>query len=170
MSTMFNAREVFEIAEEIEHNGARFYRQAADLADAWPEAQKVLTRLATMEDEHEKLFRAMKQEFTPVDGKATLPDPDEQALAYLREMGDAQAFGNREDLAGRLSDATTLVEIYRMAIGFEKDSVLYFSAIRKLVPNDLGKNRIDMLITEEISHVALLSRELKRIGGTATGT
>jgi rubrerythrin len=167
MSAMYNAREVFEIAEEIEHNGARFYRRAAELAEGWPDAQAVLTRLAAMEDEHEKLFRAMKQEFAPADGQATLPDPDGQALTYLREMGDAQVFGNREDLAARLTDAISLVEIYRMAIGFEKDSVLFFTAIRKLVPNDLGKNRIDMLITEEVSHVALLSRELKRIGTAA---
>lgn len=169
MSAMYNAREVFEIAEEIERNGARFYRRAAALAEAWPEAQKVLTGLAAMEDEHEKLFQTMKREFAPVDGNATLPDPDGQALTYLREMGDAQVFGNREDLSSRLSDATTLVEIYRMAIDFEKDSVLYFSAIRKLVPNDLGKNRIDMLITEEVSHVALLSRGLKKTGGMAVG-
>jgi rubrerythrin len=166
MKPMYNAREVFEIAEEIERNGARFYRRAAVLAEAWPEAAGVLGRLALMEDEHEKLFRALKEEVT-VAPESAIPDPDDQALAYLQEMGDAQVFGNREDLAGRLTDAVTLTEVYRLAIGFEKDSVLFFTAIRKLVPNELGKSRIDMLINEEVGHVALLSRELKKVAGAA---
>jgi len=162
---MYNVREVFEIAEEIERNGARFYRRAAVLAEAWPEAAEVLGRLARMEDEHEKLFRSLKEEFVPEAAPSAIPDPDDQALAYLQEMGDAQVFGNREDLAARLGDAVTLAEVYRLAIGFEKDSVLFFTAIRKLVPNELGKSRIDMLINEEVGHVALLSRELKKAPG-----
>ena len=34
MSYEFNADEVFEIAERIERNGARFYRRAAELSSA----------------------------------------------------------------------------------------------------------------------------------------
>lgn len=168
MSAIFNAREGFELAEEIERNGAKFYRRAAELAGAWPEARKVVLALAGMEDEHERIFHALKLEFTTDDLDEALPDADQQALTYLREMGEAKVFGNREDLAARLVDAISLQEIYRLAIGFEKDSILFFTAIRKLVPNDLGRNKIDMLITEEVAHVAMLSRELKKIGGTAT--
>ena len=32
MGITFNANEVFEMAEEIERNGAKFYRQAAEKA------------------------------------------------------------------------------------------------------------------------------------------
>jgi len=163
MSAIFNAREVFEIAEQIERNGARFYRRAAELTAAWPAAREVMLRLAEMEDSHERLFRDMKEEYAPPpEGEEVLPDPDCQALAYLQEMADAQVFSNREDLAARLSDAVSLDEIYVIAIGFEKDAILYFTTIRKLVPNELGRNRIDMLITEEVGHVAMLSRERNR--------
>ncbi len=52
----FNADEVFEMAEQIERNGARFYRAAAKKI---PEVSQVFSDLAAMEDEHEKTFAAI---------------------------------------------------------------------------------------------------------------
>ena len=55
MSIFFNPDEILEMAEQIERNGARFYRQAAQGAqDAG--VRELLQKLATMEDGHEKLF------------------------------------------------------------------------------------------------------------------
>ncbi|MCH7559530.1 MAG: rubrerythrin, partial [Planctomycetes bacterium] len=57
----FNADEVFEMAEQIERNGAKFYRAAAK---KFPELSQVLSDLAVMEDEHEKTFAAMRAELS----------------------------------------------------------------------------------------------------------
>ena len=60
MSYDFNADNVFEMAEQIERNGALFYRQAAnDVAD--PDAKQFLLDLAAMEDDHEKTFAVMRK-------------------------------------------------------------------------------------------------------------
>ena len=59
MSFEFSADEVFAVAEDIERNGAVFYRDAAKKTkDAG--ARKFLEELAAMEDNHLKTFAAMR--------------------------------------------------------------------------------------------------------------
>ena len=51
MSITFNADEIFEMAEQIERNGAKFYREAAENAsDA--DVKEMLLSMAAMEDGH----------------------------------------------------------------------------------------------------------------------
>ena len=58
--------EIFRMAVELEREGARFYRRAAEQsADA--DIQQLLLDLAADEDEHEKVFAAMGKGF-PDDG------------------------------------------------------------------------------------------------------
>ena len=63
MGIDFNADEVFEIAEQIERNGVKFYRSAAEkIQDA--DKKKLLTDLAEMEVEHEQTFKALRSELS----------------------------------------------------------------------------------------------------------
>ena len=55
MSITFNADEIFEMAEQIERNGAAFYREAAGItSDA--DVKEMLLSLAAMEEGHQKTF------------------------------------------------------------------------------------------------------------------
>jgi rubrerythrin len=63
MSYDFNADEVFEMAEQIERNGAKFYRDAAENATASP-SKDLLRSLSKMEEAHEKTFKAMPRSLT----------------------------------------------------------------------------------------------------------
>ncbi|HRD19019.1 MAG TPA: ferritin family protein, partial [Candidatus Marinimicrobia bacterium] len=56
----FNIDEVFEIAEQIEVNGSRFYRHAAELSQ-FAEHKNMLLKLAEMEDQHQKTFAGMRE-------------------------------------------------------------------------------------------------------------
>ncbi len=61
MAITFNADEIFEMAEQIERNGARFYRDAAaQITDA--ENKEFLESLGEMEDTHLAIFSAMRTE------------------------------------------------------------------------------------------------------------
>ena len=63
MSYDFNADDVFEMAEQMERNGGKFYRTAADnTADS--ANKEFLLELAAMEDQHEKTFKAMRAELS----------------------------------------------------------------------------------------------------------
>ena len=83
MSIDFNADEVFEIAEQIERNGAKFYRTAAENIDK-PENKKFLLDLAEMEDEHEQTFKQMRSELTRDEKVMTTFDPEGESEAYLK--------------------------------------------------------------------------------------
>jgi len=50
-----------------------------------------------------------------------------------------------------------------MAIGLEKDSIVFYLGMKDAVPERLGRSRIDDIIREEMSHVYLLSREFETL-------
>ena len=49
------------------------------------------------------------------------------------------------------------------AVAFEKDSVVFYTTMKKLVPEHLGKGEIDTLIDEEISHIFILTQKKKEL-------
>lgn len=75
MSITFNADEIFEMAEQIERNGAKFYRAAAEKFSA---VRQVLLDLAAMEDEHQSTFAAMRAQLTAPEQQPILFDPEGQ--------------------------------------------------------------------------------------------
>ncbi len=62
MSYDFNANDILEMAERIEKNGAKFYRDAAgNVSDS--SLKELLLDLASMEDNHEKMFAQSPRHF-----------------------------------------------------------------------------------------------------------
>ncbi|MFC2170988.1 ferritin family protein, partial [Calditrichota bacterium] len=57
---MYNIDEVFEMAEQIERDGADFYRKAAAHVDV-EEGKTLLLELASMEDDHEVVFAKLRE-------------------------------------------------------------------------------------------------------------
>ena len=95
MSYSFNADEMFEMAEQIERNGAKFYRRAAEQIKT-PDSRKLLLELADMEDKHEKTFIQMRAEMLKQGQTATVDpvfDPEGEVGLYLQAMvREAQLF------------------------------------------------------------------------------
>ena len=53
-----------------------------------------------------------------------------------------------------------MVEILKSAIEAEKDSIVFYLGMKEAVPENLGKDRIETIIKEEMGHIRVLSREL----------
>lgn len=153
MSYDFNADEMFEIAEQLERNGANFYRNAADgISD--PASKAFLIKLAVMEDEHGKTFHALRATLTDKEKASTVFDPQDEAVLYLRALADTRVFFEK-----KMPDAS-LKEILKSAIEAEKDSIVFYLGMKDAVPGKYGKDRIDAIIKEEMGHIRLLSGEL----------
>jgi rubrerythrin len=149
----FNADDIFEIAEQLERNGAAFYRQAAQaVADA--SAKEFLLQLAGMEDDHQKTFAGMRAQLGADEKKATVFDPEADAVAYLRALADTRVFFEKE------IDTTSMAAILKDAITAEKDSIVFYLGMRDMVPQGKGRNRLDDVIKEEMGHIRLLSKKL----------
>ena len=153
MSYDFNADDVFDMAEQIERNGALFYRQAAT-AVGDPDAEAFLTDLAAMEDDHEKTFSAMRKQLTDGEKVTTVFDPQGESASYLKALADTRVFFEKE------IDTTSLQAILKAAILAEKDSIVFYLGMKEMVPDEMGKTRLDDIIKEEMSHINLLSRRL----------
>lgn len=159
MSVPLNADEIFAIAEQIERNAQRFYRRAAQDSDD-SNLCKMLLDFAAMEIRHEKIFSAMRADLSRREKTPTVPEPWGEAALYLRGIADGHVFDTRQDPTEWLTGKETKEDILRAAIGYEKDSVIFYLGIKDVVPPELGKDKIDAILKEEMSHVADLSDEL----------
>jgi rubrerythrin len=149
----FNADEIFEMAEQMERNGEKFYKSAAATID--DEAhKKLLLELAAMEVDHEKTFKAMRSDLKAAEKSATVFDPEGEAALYLRALVDTRVFFEKK------VDVSSMEKILKAAIEAEKDSIVFYLGMKNAVPEKLGQDRIEGIIKEEMGHIRLLSREL----------
>jgi rubrerythrin len=153
MSYDFNADEVFEMAEQMERNGAKFYRDAAETA-ADPSNKEMLIGLSKMEEAHEKIFESMRADLTAAEKASTVFDPSGEASLYLRALVDSRVFFKKE------IDVTSMVEILKSAIEAEKDAIVFYLGMKEAISQNFGRDRIEAIIKEEMGHIRLLSKEL----------
>lgn len=161
MAYDFNAAEAFEMAIQIERNGAAFYRKAASLQGK--ESDKIfLETIAKMEDRHQAGFEEMKSALSDMEVSQTVFDPEDELSLYLKAMADAHGGEGSPDVAEQLNGDESMIQIIEMAIGLEKESILFYVGLKDMVPPKLGREKIDEIITEERKHIAQLSGFLKK--------
>ena len=149
----FNADDIFEIAEQLERNGAKFYRSAAEAVKD-EKSSEFLRRLADMEDAHEQTFAKMRKQLKASEKAATVFDPNGEAVDYLRALADTRVFFEKK------IDTGSMLAILKDAITAEKDSIVFYLGMRDAVPENLGRAHLDNVIKEEMGHIRLLSKEL----------
>ncbi len=155
MTVPFNAGEIFEMAGQIERNGAKFYRRAAELTGD-DSAKKLLLGLAEWEDSHERRFAELRSEF----GGPDVALPGDESALYLRAMADGRVFDVQADPSEALTGKETIEQVLRIAIGLEKESIVFYVGVRELVPDVGGRERVEAIIHEEMRHIAELDGRL----------
>lgn len=152
----FCLEEIFEMARQIERDGAEFYRRAAEATED-SDARELFEELASWELKHERIFHNMSRGLPPEAADGYF-DPHGEAAGYLRTLVEGRIF----DLAvgpGRVVDAASdLPEVIRFAIGKEKQSILFYVGLRDVAPG--GADQVDQIIREEMRHIRILSRLL----------
>jgi rubrerythrin len=159
MSFEFNADEILEMAQHIERNGARFYRRAAELVEEVA-IRKLLEDLAAWEDGHERSFVTMRADLAAQEREPQVFDPEHEISMYLRAMADGHVFDARVDPADTLTGRESAEDILRMAIGQEKDSIVFYTGLKEMISQTAGKERIEAIIKEEMGHIGFLNREI----------
>ena len=155
----FNADEVYEMAEQIERNGAAFYRKAAG-SSAGKQAGECLSELAAMEDRHERTFAQMRSELAEHEKTDAQFDPDSEGALYLRSMVEGKVFDFDSEPAAALTGSESLGDILRTAIGLEKDSIVFYYTMKKMAIGEEAVGGIDEIIEQEVGHIATLSKQL----------
>ena len=158
MSFDFTADEVFEMAEHLERDGAQFYRAAAEVVSD-EKMKDLFYTLSDWEIRHEKIFSGLRKELSGKEKGQVTFDPNSESSRYLKSL-----------VEGMVSFSHTLKaesaeEILKASIESERDAVKFYTAMRDAVPESLGKAKIDKIISEEASHVKVLSDQLGKLIG-----
>lgn len=160
MSYSFNAGEVFKLAVRIEENGWRFYEESQKNISS-TDVRTLFADLALQEIEHKKKFEAILAQLPAELKSATVWDPEHEIDQYIKMMADDHVFisGDISDQIGRIRNAS---DALKLAIEFEKDTVLFFLSLEEAVAGKKDWEFIKGLVKEEQEHVRRLTLELRK--------
>jgi rubrerythrin len=152
------AAEALKWALEIEKNGEVFYNEvAAKSAD--PEVKALFEHLADQERGHYRAFQKMLKEVKPDPDLSSVGVQYDEYQAYLQAvLADALFAGPDKGLtlAEQAQDRETAL---RAAMGFEKDTLLFFYDLREMV-SEAERGAISDVILEEKAHLRRLAKML----------
>jgi len=156
VNVTLNVLEVYEIAGQIEQNGARFYKRASEIFDE-PVVRRIFLRMADWELKHEKIFAGMKKQYSELNPDAK-DFKSEQTLPEAKVMAGLAVFGIRPNPSDELSGKERVSDVLKRAIEKEKDSIVFYSGLKDFTPAEPAKSKIDEIITEELRHIRILSK------------
>ncbi len=150
------------MAEEIERNASVFYKQAADKAKDG-DTQKMLLDMASMEHDHEEIFKEMRKDLSEAEKGGTTYDPDDQAILYLQTMADSHGTEGKKNINEMLTGTESIKEILEIALEAEKNSVVFYFGLKSLVSEQAGRDKVEGIIKEELSHITTLNKSLASV-------
>ncbi len=155
---VFSGNELIEVALGIERNGVVYYSSLAkSTTDPW--LKDSYNHLADMERKHIEIFQNMLGsvgKYKPTYAGET----EEEYELYLKALVDSAVFTDDKVARQMAQRASSPAEAIQIALGAEKDSILFYSEMRDLV-SEQDRPIIDKIIKEEKSHLRQLS-SLKR--------
>ena len=156
MGIFFSGRELVEIAIGIEKNGAKYYDS---LAGSFRNtgARDAYKYLAGQEREHAAVFQKL------LDSVYESKPPEtytEQYNLYLKALIDSLVFTDDKVSLKMAQNVKNDAEAIRIAMGAEKDSILFYVEVRDLVRRS-DRKVVGKIIEEEKSHLRQLT-EIKK--------
>lgn len=146
----FSIREVIDQAVQTEVLGFQFYVSMAERFRNDAGLSKLFADLAVKEQRHEKTFRELA-EIT----KDEEPVNWEEVEQYLRAIVESEFFLGKNKALPAMTQVRTVDDAVNFALGFEKETLLYFYALRDAVKE---KEVVEEIINEERSHIMWLNK------------
>ena len=147
----YNISEIIEMAIRTERLGYQFYTSIAEKFKKDTALVDLFTKLASKEVVHEKTFSEL-QDLVAKSG----PEPVkwEEVSNYMRAFVESQFFLGKGKSLPSMDHIKTVKDAVHFALGFEKETLLYFMELRKIVKE---KEMVDEIINEEKSHIMWLA-------------
>jgi rubrerythrin len=146
----FSIREAVEQAVQTEKLGYQFYTTIAEKFVKNEGLNELFTTLAKKELRHEKTFRELLEII-----KDEEPTEWEEAEQYLRAIVESEFFLGKSKSLPSMRNVKTVEDAVNFALGFEKETLLYFYGIRDAVKE---REVVEEIINEERSHIMWLNR------------
>ena len=159
MSIQLSGADIIDLAVQTEVRGEAFYRQAATMSGNG-EAGRLFAYLADEELRHKKVFQGLSPAIINTEMDPTTWD---EAQMYIAATVDASFFSRADAPIRAVPAGATIGDMLRQAIEFEKQTLLYFYALRDLI-QPANRPILDNVIQEEKSHVRRLAARLAESG------
>ncbi|MFB0533379.1 MAG: ferritin family protein [Anaerolineae bacterium] len=150
---ILTAAEALKWALEIEQNGETFYKAVAGKSGE-PEVKALFEDLAAQERGHYRVFHKMLEEVKP-DPDLSRLDYDEYQTYLQVALAGALFAGPDKGLALAM-EAQDRETALRAAMGFEKDTLLFFYDLREMV-SKAEREAVSDIILEEKAHLRRLA-------------
>jgi len=157
MSISFSSSEIFEMAERIERDGADFYRKASQMFDN-TYIQDLLVKFSRWEKRHEETFSQMRRQLSSQEKKPDDFEPETDLSLYMETMQSLDVFKNK---AKELTGNERMRDVIKKAIEKEKDSIVFYLALKAFVKTETARAKIQEIIDEEMKHIGMLTVSLK---------
>ncbi|MDR1677698.1 MAG: ferritin family protein [Deltaproteobacteria bacterium] len=151
----FNAWDAFKIAISLEENGLKFYQDAAKKFTG-PVAD-LFNSLAEEEIIHHSIFNKFLSSLPKE--QSAIYDPDNETDDYLKMMAGLNVFKDGPAEIDRLlANVHTVQDALKLAISFEKDSIVFFVQLKNAADTLDDEISVDRLILEEAKHLRKLAK------------
>jgi len=160
MSISFSGSELVNIAIGIERRGIAFYDIMIKSTEN-AAARDIFQNLADMERQHIQIFQGMLSEADKYQIPETYAD---EYAAYLQALVDSAVFADDLVTSEIAAQADTDIEAIELAIGAEKDSILFYYEMKDMMPQR-AQPTVNKIIAEEKSHLRQLSELKKKLVG-----
>lgn len=154
--TLLTGDELIEIAIRLEERGAAFYKGAAGSATT-AGARALFKDLADQETDHRRSFQQMGRDAVE---SALSPAQWAEFQAYVGALLQQNLFDKPQGALSQAAGAMEEGEALRAALGFEKETLLFYYELREAV-RGAGQQVVDRIIEEEKHHFQRLCRMLR---------
>ena len=158
MAGIFKATDILLAAQEVETRGEVFYNRLVETTtDA--KLKDMFVFLAKEETKHKEIFRKLHERL----GEIELPAwaEEDEYVDYLKFLLDSHTLFRLGDLDHLKNFMGSPEDAIETAMGFEKDTILFFVEMQEFVPEG-EKKYIKSCIDEERSHLRLLASMLRK--------
>lgn len=161
METKFNVFEILQIAEQVDHKGAKFYvKKAESFAD--PEIRDLCYRLAAWKAKHERIWARMRKRFSDKTGEFGTFDPDNYVLSNPPVMAGLTSFGTQQDAVERPTAKENKQQVLKNAVRRANEVIIFYEGLKDFARDPATEDVIDKIIREEARQIKLLNEELKK--------
>jgi len=155
MVNIFAGNEIVELGIQIEKNGRDFYNTLVE-GSKNQKAKEKFKYLAGEEEKHIAVFQKILDSVHKYEPPETYPG---EYFAYMNALARDYVFTEKDkgrEVAKNVKGDKQAIEL---GIRFEKDSIIFYTGMKRVVP-EYDHKIVDKLISQEQDHLRQLS-ELK---------
>ncbi len=163
MSVLLSEQEIFNLAMEIEKSGKAFYETVLSTA---PDdmTKDLFSFLAQEEQRHYEYFNSLRKQ---TGNLIVQPEDWDEISEYIKATTDSRFFIGEDKAIQTAKQAGDVLEAIEIAIGFEKDTLLFFYELLNVTPEG-SREAAKKIVDEEKRHIMLLSEKRKEVKAGAS--